>query len=70
MALGGAGNLIVSATLLLLILLLTVVTLLVGVGVLALLLYRPAWSVPLAGALAAMTLMATVVGLVVAVTRA
>jgi hypothetical protein len=55
---------------LLLILLLVVVAVLVGAGVLALLLYRPAWSAPLAGALTAMTLMATVVGVLVAVTRA
>ncbi|MFE0179182.1 hypothetical protein ACFWZ2_43445 [Streptomyces sp. NPDC059002] len=58
-----------SLTALLLILLLTVVTLLVGGGVLALLLHRPAWGAPLAGALVAMTLMATVTGLLVAVTR-
>ncbi|MGW0337611.1 hypothetical protein ACWD0J_38365 [Streptomyces sp. NPDC003011] len=53
---------------LLLILLLVVVTLLVGAGVLALLLYRPTWAAPLAGALTAMMLMATVTGLLVAVT--
>ncbi|MFF3741323.1 hypothetical protein [Streptomyces sp. NPDC002566] len=53
---------------LLLILLLVMVTLLVGAGVLALLLYRPAWAAPFAGALTAMMLMATVIGLLVAVT--
>lgn len=58
-----------TLTALLVILLLVVATLLVGGGVLALLLYRPAWAAPLAGALAAMMLMATVVGLLVAVTR-
>ncbi len=41
----------------------------VGAGVLALLPYRPTWAAPLAGALAAMRLMATVAGLLVAVTR-
>ncbi|MGW1491272.1 hypothetical protein [Streptomyces sp. NPDC002402] len=56
-----------SLTVLVLILLLTVVTLLVGVG--ALLIYRPAWSAPFAGALTAMTLMATVTGLLVALAR-
>ncbi|EPH43553.1 hypothetical protein STRAU_3377 [Streptomyces aurantiacus JA 4570] len=54
---------------LLLILLLAVVTLLVGVGVLALLLARPTWCAPLAGALAAMALMVTVTGMLVAVSR-
>ena len=44
-------------------------TLLVGVGALALLLHRLAWAAPLAGALTAMTLMATLTGLLVAVTR-
>ncbi|MCA6091904.1 hypothetical protein LE181_06970 [Streptomyces sp. SCA3-4] len=58
-----------STTVLLLILLLTVVTLLVGVGMLALLLHRPTWCAPVAGALATMTLMATTVGLLVAITR-
>ncbi|MFV5997925.1 hypothetical protein ACNPQM_37500 [Streptomyces sp. NPDC056231] len=58
-----------TLTALLLILLLVVATLLVGAGVLALLLYRPAWAAPLAGALAAMMLMATVTALLVAVTR-
>ncbi|MGW6360301.1 hypothetical protein ACWFR5_35340 [Streptomyces sp. NPDC055092] len=59
-----------SLMVLLVFLLLVIVTLLVGAGVLVLLRYRPAWSVPLAGALAAMTLMATVVGVLVSVTRA
>ncbi|MFD7334923.1 hypothetical protein ACFV98_02820 [Streptomyces violascens] len=59
-----------TLTVLLLVLLLTVVTLLVGAGILALLVHRPAWSAPLAGAFAAMALMATVIGLLVAVTRA
>ncbi|MFD9484622.1 hypothetical protein ACFWBX_11570 [Streptomyces sp. NPDC059991] len=59
-----------TLTVLLLVLLLTVVTLLVGGGILALLLHRPAWSAPLAGAFTAMALMATVIGLLVAVTRA
>ncbi|MEU9118207.1 hypothetical protein AB0D04_42485 [Streptomyces sp. NPDC048483] len=58
-----------SLNTLLLILLLTVVTLLVGAGVLALLLYRPAWAAPAAGGFAAMALLATVVGLLVAVSR-
>ncbi|MEU1826641.1 hypothetical protein ABZ502_29950 [Streptomyces abikoensis] len=58
-----------SMTVLLLILLLSVVTLLVGISVLALLLYRPTWCAPVAGALGAMTFLATVVGLLVAVTR-
>ncbi|WP_217144778.1 hypothetical protein [Streptomyces sp. AC627_RSS907] len=59
-----------SLTALLLILLLVVVTLLVGVGVLALLLHRPSWCAPMAGALAAMTLMAAIAGLIVSVTHA
>lgn len=42
---------------LLLILLLGIVMLLVGAGVLALLLSRPSWSAPVAGALAAMALL-------------
>lgn len=54
---------------LILMLLLGVVTLLVGIGVLALLLHRPAWCAPLTGALASMMLMATVIGLLIAVTR-
>ncbi|MGW0366859.1 hypothetical protein [Streptomyces sp. NPDC002990] len=58
-----------TLTALLLILLLAVVTLLVGAGALALLLHRPAWAAPLAGSLAAMTLMAAVIGILVAVTR-
>jgi hypothetical protein len=56
----------VSLTALLLALVLVVVMLLVGGGVLALLLFRPAWCAPMASALAAMTLMAAVVGLLVA----
>lgn len=58
-----------TLTVLLLFLLLAVVTLLVGGGILALLLYRPTWSAPLTAAFAAMALMATVTGLLVAVTR-
>ncbi|GHG63102.1 hypothetical protein [Streptomyces griseocarneus] len=58
-----------SMIVLLLILLLAVVTLLVGVGMLALLLYRPSWCAPVAGTVAVMTFMATAVGLLVAVTR-
>lgn len=58
-----------TLTALLVILLLVVATLLIGSGVLALLLYRPAWAAPLAGAFAAMMLMATVVGLIVAGAR-
>ncbi|MFJ2847794.1 hypothetical protein ACIPD2_40250 [Streptomyces griseofuscus] len=50
------------------ILLLIVTTLLVGTGVLVLL-HRPTWSAPLASSLAAMMLMATVTGLLGAVTR-
>jgi hypothetical protein len=51
------------------ILLVVVVTLLVGVGVLALLVYRPSLCGPLAGAVAAMALMVTVTALLVATTR-
>ncbi|MET7297177.1 hypothetical protein ABZS79_34655 [Streptomyces griseoloalbus] len=58
-----------TLTMLLLILLLVVVTLLVGASALALLLYRPAWAAPITGALTVMMLMATVTGLLVAVTR-
>ncbi|WP_371799148.1 hypothetical protein OG963_15260 [Streptomyces sp. NBC_01707] len=58
-----------TVTTLLLGLLLGIVTLLVGAGVLVLLLHRPAWCAPLAGALATMMLVATVTGLLVAVTR-
>lgn len=54
---------------LLLIMLLFVVTLLVGGGVLALLLHRPTWATPVTAALAAMMLIATVTGILVAVTR-
>ncbi|MEU3352309.1 hypothetical protein [Streptomyces sp. NPDC037389] len=53
---------------LLLVMLLGVVALLVGAGVLALLLHRPSWSAPLAGAFAAMAFMTTIVGLAVAAT--
>lgn len=56
-------------TALLLILLVAVVTLLVGTGVMALLLHRPTWCAPLAGALTAMTLLTTVTGMLVAVAR-
>ncbi|MER7568343.1 hypothetical protein ABTZ93_36100 [Streptomyces sp. NPDC097941] len=59
----------VPLTVLLLALLLTVVTLLVDTGVMVLLLYRPSWCAPLAGALATMALMVTVAGLLVSVTR-
>ncbi|MCY1649323.1 hypothetical protein ACGFZC_33695 [[Kitasatospora] papulosa] len=59
----------VPLTVLLLALLLTVVTLLVCAGVMILLLHRPSWGSPLAGALATMALMVTVVGLLVSVTR-
>ncbi|MGW9241284.1 hypothetical protein ACWGRL_21585 [[Kitasatospora] papulosa] len=59
----------VPLTVLLLALLLTIVTLLAGTGVMILLLYRPSWGSPLAGALATMALMVTVVGLLVSVTR-
>lgn len=58
-----------TLTSLLLILLLAVITLIVGVGVLALLLSRPTWCAPLAGALGAMTLVVAVTGLLVAATR-
>ncbi|MET9863061.1 hypothetical protein ABZY93_27925 [Streptomyces smyrnaeus] len=51
------------------ILLLVAVTLSIGAGVLALLLRYPSWSAPFAGACVAMTLMVTVTGLLVAVTR-
>jgi hypothetical protein len=59
----------VSLTVLLLALVLVVVMLLVGCGVLALLLSRPAWCTPVATALAAMTLMAAVAGLAVAASQ-
>ncbi|MEV7445721.1 hypothetical protein AB0O22_32070 [Streptomyces sp. NPDC091204] len=58
-----------SLSILLLALLLIVVTLLVGTGVMVLLLYRPSWCVPFAGALATVALMVTVAGLLVSVTR-
>ncbi|MEU7212534.1 hypothetical protein AB0B06_29435 [Streptomyces sp. NPDC044989] len=58
-----------TLTALLLILLLVVVTLLVGAGVAAALHRHPAWGVPATGALAAMMLMATATGLLIAVTR-
>ncbi|SCK53957.1 hypothetical protein YUWDRAFT_04782 [Streptomyces sp. AmelKG-D3] len=58
-----------SLSVLLLIFLLGVVTLLVGVGTLALLIHRPTWCGPLSGALAAMMLMATVIGLLATVTH-
>ncbi|MBL1110576.1 hypothetical protein JK361_39565 [Streptomyces sp. 5-8] len=58
-----------TLTTLLLILLLFAVTLLSGVGALVLLRHHPAWSVPVTGALTVMMLMATVTGLLVAVTR-
>lgn len=58
-----------TLTALLLILLLAVVTLLVGAGVLALLLYRPAWCAPVAAAVAAMTLVTTITGVLVAVSN-
>lgn len=58
-----------TLTTLTVILLLAVVVFLVGAGTLGLLLHRPMWSAPLAGALAAMMLMTTVMGLLVAVTR-
>ncbi|MFG2714139.1 hypothetical protein ACGFX2_26830 [Streptomyces goshikiensis] len=51
------------------ILLLGVVTLLVGGGVMALLVRRPAWTAPAAGAFAAMTFMTAVLGTLVAATR-
>ncbi|MGW2331696.1 hypothetical protein ACWC5C_38930 [Streptomyces sp. NPDC001700] len=54
---------------LLAILLLVVVTVLVGVGVLVVLLHKPTWSAPVAGAFTAMMFMATVTGLLVAATR-
>ncbi|MEU4038698.1 hypothetical protein [Streptomyces collinus] len=56
-------------TVLLLALLLLIVTLLVGTGVMVLLLYRPSWCAPLAGALATMAFMVTAAGLLVSVTR-
>ncbi|KOV74200.1 hypothetical protein ADL00_02720 [Streptomyces sp. AS58] len=59
-----------SRTALRLILLLVVVTLLVGVGVLALLLHQPSWCAPMTGALAAMTVMAAIAGLIVSVAHA
>ncbi|MEU3837742.1 hypothetical protein [Streptomyces microflavus] len=58
-----------TLTTLAVILLLVVVIFLVGAGTLGLLLHRPTWSAPLAGALAAMMLMTTVTALLVAVTR-
>lgn len=58
-----------TLTALLLILLLVVVTLLVGTGVAAVLHHRPAWAIPVTGALAAMMLMATATGLLIAVTH-
>ncbi|ROQ72544.1 hypothetical protein EES39_40875 [Streptomyces sp. ADI92-24] len=57
-----------TLTSLLLILLLAVVTLVIGAGVLALLLSRPTWCAPLAGAMAAMTLVVAVTGMLVAAT--
>ncbi|MFC9622752.1 hypothetical protein ACFTXM_23065 [Streptomyces sp. NPDC056930] len=58
-----------TLTPLLLVVLFGMVTLLVGAGVLALLLHHPSWCAPLAGALAAMALMATFTGLAVAATH-
>ncbi|MFE6530971.1 hypothetical protein ACFVMA_18725 [Streptomyces rochei] len=58
-----------TLTTLVVILLLVLVTLLIGVGALVLLLHHPTWAAPLAGAFAAMTLMATVTALLVAVTQ-
>ncbi|MFB6536556.1 hypothetical protein ACFCY8_28460 [Streptomyces noursei] len=54
---------------LLLILLFGIVMLLIGVGVLAMLLSRPAWCAPFAGALAAMMLVVTITGLLVDATH-
>ncbi|MFI9341473.1 hypothetical protein ACIG0D_09430 [Streptomyces sp. NPDC052773] len=54
-----------TLTALLLTLLLTTVTLLLGAAVLALLLTRPNWCGPVTGALAAMALLATAIGLAV-----
>ncbi|WP_285739351.1 hypothetical protein [Kitasatospora phosalacinea] len=48
-------------------LLLVLVTLLVGAGVAAVLHHSPAWAVPVAGAIATMTLVATIIGLLIAV---
>ncbi|PKT67130.1 hypothetical protein CW362_42160 [Streptomyces populi] len=53
----------------LLILLLFLVALLIGASVLVLLLARPAWCAPVAGAIAAMALVTTVAGLLVAATH-
>jgi len=58
-----------TLTVLLLVLLLVITTLGMGVGVAALLLRFPHWAAPVAGALTAMMLMATVVGLVVGAAR-
>ncbi|MEV5338671.1 hypothetical protein AB0K93_09310 [Streptomyces sp. NPDC052676] len=58
-----------TLTALLLTLLLTTVTLLLGAAVLALLLTRPTWCGPVTGALAAIALMATVTGVLVAAAR-
>ena len=58
-----------TLTVLLLALLLVITMLGLGTGVAALLLRFPDWSAPVAGALTAMMLMATVVGLLVAAAR-
>jgi hypothetical protein len=58
-----------TLTALLLVLLLVVVTMLVGAAVAAVLHHRPAWAIPVTGALAAMMLMATATGLLIAVTQ-
>ncbi|MEU2069972.1 hypothetical protein [Streptomyces anulatus] len=58
-----------TLTALFLIMLLFVVTLLVGGGVLALALHRPAWAAPVTAAVAAMMLIATVASMLVAVAR-
>ncbi|MFE3473817.1 hypothetical protein ACFXOI_19600 [Streptomyces bacillaris] len=47
---------------------LVVVTMLIGAGTLVLLVRHPEWSVPAAGAMAAMMLMISAVGLLAAVT--
>ncbi|MFH9758629.1 hypothetical protein ACH4MJ_28610 [Streptomyces anulatus] len=58
-----------TLTALLLVLLLVVVTLFVGAGVAGVLHHRPAWAIPITGALAAMMLMATAIGLLITVTQ-
>ncbi|MYT97036.1 MULTISPECIES: hypothetical protein [unclassified Streptomyces] len=57
-----------NPTSLLLSFVLLVVTMLIGAVTLLLLVRRPEWSVPAAGAMAAMMLMISAVGLLVAVT--